>query len=88
MQLRSLAAVLALTAACGAPPHLQDPVRPQVVELAPFSSARSMYLQTVDTSTSALEQLFDHVPGEAPDIVGQVTHWRAGNTHYYVVTAG
>ena len=53
MQLRTLVAVLGLLGACGVPPRLQDPVRPQVVELAPFSSARSTYLQTADASTTA-----------------------------------
>ena len=63
-------------------------MRTEQVQLAPYSAPRSTYLQTVDEGLTYAQQLFDHLPAEAPDVTGEVQHWRVGTENYYFVTVG
>jgi hypothetical protein len=84
MHLRAAAVALALLGAHGHPPDLSS--TDKVVEMAPSSfTSYGAYFVTLDDGTTAAQQLFDHDPSEAPDVTGEVQHFRVAGVDYFVV---
>ncbi len=86
MHVRALVAAFGLATAFGVPPDVASPVHVQQVELAPFSSQHSALFTPVDDGSTYAQQIYDHIPTEAPDVAGDVSHWRVGGVDLYLVT--
>ena len=84
MHLRAVAAALALLGAAGAAP---SPVKAAQVSESSFTSYGA-YFVTLDDGTTTAQQLFDHDPTEAPDVTGDVQHFRVAGVDYFVVALG